>query len=166
MTAFPWFAAQLRPQGAQLALDHLERQGIAAFLPRRPVERRAGTLFRPTLEALFPGYIFVSFDPEDPDARVIRSTRGISRLVGTARGPSSLPSGFVPALHARCDGNGLIISEQELPIAIEVRVIAGPFAGLVGRILSAAPGERVQVLLTLLSAERAVGLDRDTLARA
>lgn len=166
MTAQPWFAAQLRPQSAQLALDHLERQGIAAFLPRRLVDRRAGNRFRPTLEALFPGYVFVSFDPEDPDARVIRSTRGISRLIGTARGPSALPIGFVPALRARCDGRGLVLPEPELPPGAEVRVIAGPFAGLVGRILAAVPGERVQVLLTLLSAERAVEMERNTIARA
>jgi transcriptional antiterminator RfaH len=166
MTAAPWFAAQLKPQGAGLALDHLARQGFDAFLPRRSIDRRAGNRFRPALEPLFPGYVFVSFDPDDPAARSIRSTRGITRLVGNARGPSALPAGFVAALRARCDAQGLILPEPVLAPGAEVRILSGPFAGLLGRVLTAGPTERVQVLLTLLAAERAVAFDRARLARA
>lgn len=166
MIALPWFAAQLKPQGAALALAHLSRQGFAAFQPRRTVDLRRNNRFRPGHEPLFPGYVFVSFDPDDPDARVIRSTRGISRLVGNARGPVPLPQDFVAALRARCDAQGLILPEPELTPGTEVRVLSGPFAGLVGRILTAGADERVQVLLTLLAAERPVALERARLARA
>jgi len=166
MTMLPWFAAQLKPQGATLALEHLARQGFAAFQPRQPVERRAGARFRPGVEPLFPGYVFVAFDPEDPASRAVRSTRGITRLVGSARGPSPLPAGFVAALRARCDARGMILPEADLPPGSEVRILAGPFAGMIGRILSAGAAERVQVLLTILSAERPVAIDRSRLARA
>jgi transcriptional antiterminator RfaH len=161
-----WFAAQLKPQGATLALTHLKRQGFEAFLPQRQVELRRNNRFSPALEPLFPGYIFVAFDPADPAARAIRSTRGVTRLLGNARGPAPLPAGFVAALRARCDTQGLVLPEPELSPGTEVRVLTGPFAGLVGRILTAGAAERVQVLLTLLSSERPVALERARLARA
>lgn len=166
MTLQPWFVAQLKPQGAALALVHLERQGFEAFLPRRRISQRRQNRFQQTLEPLFPGYVFVSFNPEDPAARCIRSTRGISRVVGSARGPSALPPGFVPALRARCDAQGLILPEPDLTEGGSVRILTGPFAGLVGTILSAGADQRIRVLLSLLGSERAVALDRASLGRA
>lgn len=167
MTAVPsWFAAQLKPQGAALALTHLERQGFDAFLPQRQVELRRNNRFRPALEPLFPGYVFVAFDPADPGARAVRSTRGITRLLGTARGAGLLPQGFVAALRARCDARGIILPEPDLLPGTEVRILNGPFTGLLGRILTAGPAERVQVLLTLLASERPVAIERARLARA
>lgn len=160
-----WFAAQLKPKGATLALTHLERQGFDAFLPQRQVELRRNNRFLSALEPLFPGYVFVAFDPADPASRAVRSTRGITRLLGTARGPALLPQGFVATLRARCDARGIILPEPELSPGTEVRVLKGPFAGLVGRILTAGPAERVKVLLTLLASERPVEIERARLAR-
>jgi transcriptional antiterminator RfaH len=166
MAAAPWFAAQLRPQGERIVLAHLRRQGFEAALPRRYVDRRVGSRFRRVIEPIFPGYVFVTFDPEDPASRAIRSTRGIARLIGNERGPSALPTGFVEALMARCDHEGLVVPDEVLPEGSDVRVLAGPFAGLLGKILRSAAGDRVAVLLTLLASERSVLMPRGQLVRA
>lgn len=166
MASAPWFAAQLRPYGDRVVLAHLRRQGFEAVLPRRSVDRRVGTRFRRVNEPLFPGYVFVTFDPADPASRAIHSTRGISRLIGSERGPTALPAGFVETLMASCDCDGLVVPEEVLPEGSDVRVLTGPFAGLVGKILSSSAGERVAVLLTLLASERSVLMPRGQLVRA
>lgn len=165
-TAPRWFAAQLRPQGERIVLAHLHRQGFEAALPRRSVDRRVGTRFRRVLEPLFPGYVFVTFDPADPGSRAVRSTRGIARLIGNERGPTALPEGFVEAIMSRCDCHGLVLPDEVLPEGSDVRVLSGPFTGLVGKILRASAGERVSVLLTLLASERSVLMPRSQLVRA
>jgi transcriptional antiterminator RfaH len=88
-----WFVAQLKPNGLTLACRNLDRQGFAAFVPKR-VETVAGkSRHRP----LFPGYLFVQFDPARHGRQAVNSTRGITRLLlNDPRAPSPLPPSSWP----------------------------------------------------------------------
>ncbi len=76
-----WFVAQLRPQGLKRALEHLQRQGFETFAPVVLTNAKGASVARQTQKPLFPGYLFIKFDPEHPGWSAINSTRGIARLI-------------------------------------------------------------------------------------
>lgn len=140
-----WFVVQTKPNGTRLARENLGRQGFETFAPERTeghMERR---------KPLFPGYLFVRFDPAATGWQAIRSTRGVTRLLTTERlAPAPMPDGFVPALQAQCDADGLFLSADRMDPGDKVRISSGPFADLIGRIEKLDGKGRLTVFLELL----------------
>jgi transcriptional antiterminator RfaH len=154
VTAPRWFVAQLKPNGLALAERNLARQGIAHFSPWQIETRRRRGRLADVRRPLFPGYIFVRFAPEAGLWRAVNATRGLTRLVQTdPRRPTPLPDALVEGLLARCDAEGRLAAAPELAEGDRVRVIAGPFADLVGRIETLEEGERIRVMLDLMGRE-------------
>ncbi len=156
-----WFVAQLRPNGLRLAETHLRRQGFAVFAPmlRRAISR--GGKWTETTSSLFPGYLFVGFDPSRAEWAAINSTRGVSRLIGgTGARPAPLPDRLIAGLMARCDSDGLMKPPEDLSRGDRIRILSGPFADYVTTVETLDSAQRVNVLIGLMG--RAV---RATLAR-
>ena len=153
-----WFVAQVRPNGLKRARTNLSRQGFSVFAPQERHGR--GRL-------LFPGYLFVQFDPDTPGWTRVNNTLGISRLVvnGRAR-PRPLPAGWMAGLLRRCDAEGRLLPPDDLGAGDRVRVVAGPFADLVLTIESLDHDGRVRALFDIMGRTTAVSLDPDCLMRA
>ena len=77
----PWYLLQFKPNAHRLAERNLQRQGFLTFLPMRDVTKRKAISFVNQLYPLFPGYMFVSFDPNEALWHKINSTFGVSKLV-------------------------------------------------------------------------------------
>jgi transcriptional antiterminator RfaH len=147
-----WYVAYTQPNGEMRALEHLERQGYATYLPRyrRMVRhaRRRALMLRP----LFPRYLFVGLDRLTQRWRPIRSTCGVVGLVASGDEPVPVAAGILEGLR-RQESDGafdLLSPVRRLRAGDAVRVTEGPFADLVGRLLGMADHERVFVLLELL----------------
>jgi transcriptional antiterminator RfaH len=147
----PWFVTQLRPQGLKRAIDHLQRQNFPTFVPAfEKTTIRAGVV-RQARAPLFPGYLFVSFDPADPSWRAINSTRGVSRvIISTPHAPTPLPQPLMAGLMARCDENGLLKPPPSLTVGDKIRVLAGPFAEMVTTIETLPDQARIGILIILM----------------
>ncbi|MDU8914013.1 transcription termination/antitermination protein NusG [Aestuariicoccus sp. MJ-SS9] len=147
-----WFVAQLKPNGLSRAQRNLERQGYRHFSPYRQKTARRGATVVSSSQPLFPGYIFVQFDPEHPGWQAIGYTRGISRLVlSDIRRPRSLPASFMSGLIERCDERGAITPlEADFHVGDRIRVLAGPFSEIVSTIEKLEPGERLRILIDLM----------------
>ncbi|MGS4944965.1 transcription termination/antitermination protein NusG [Meridianimarinicoccus sp. RP-17] len=152
-----WFAAQLKPNALRIALRNLGRQGFAAFAPRMiAVRRQAGRVTR-RAEPVFPGYVFVQFDPARPGWRSVNATQGITRLVtGDPRAPRPLPRGFMAAMMDRCNAAGLFVPEPALAVGDRVEMTDGPFTALVGRVVELDRDGRVRVMMEILGGETPV----------
>ena len=160
-----WFVAQVKPNSERIAETHLVRQGFDVFAPQQKSTHRKGHRFVEKITALFPSYVFVSFCPTFTHWRAVNSTRGVSRLISAHQTPQALPMGFVDALKAQCDDEMILRDQLELREHISVRVMEGPFSGLVGTVLRAAPKERVWVLLDLLGQSAPVTLSTQSLQK-
>ncbi len=142
-----WFVAQLKPNGLALAQRNLLRQRFETFVPERMENRRSAMVRRP----LFPGYVFIRFDPAAHGWQAINSTRGVTRLLlNDPRRPSPLPSQFMGGLIARCDDKGLVLPPEKFSAGDRIRVIAGPFADLVTTVDSLDQDDRLRVLIDLM----------------
>ena len=146
-----WYVAQLRPNMRLIAERNLTRQGFASFAPTRLETTRTRGRLKTGARPLFPGYLFIQFNPEKSRWQSINATRGIVRLVAdTTLKPIALPADFMAGLMSRCDANGLLHSNDTLNPGDQVRLLTGPFAGLVSRIDRLDQQQRLHLLIQVM----------------
>ncbi|UOA34123.1 Transcription antitermination protein RfaH (plasmid) [Sulfitobacter sp. DSM 110093] len=161
-TSNAWFVAQLRPHGLAQARKHLNRQGFQTFSPACLTNHeRQGKLIQER-KPLFPGYLFINFDPSLGGWTAINSTRGISRLITTdpRHPPRPLPEKLMVGLKARCDSSELILPADDLAIGDRIRILSGPFADLITKIDSLPDTTRIGVLIELMGRKVRITLPR------
>ena len=161
LASLPWFAAQLKPNGLARARENLKRQAFPVFAPEiKATALKLGKRVN-IRKPLFPGYIFVSFNPEGKSWTAINSTRGVLRLVSPdSRRPAALPGELMAGLMARCNADGLLLPPSGLEAGDRIRILAGPFADYVCRIESINDSERVSVLIELMERKVSASLPR------
>ena len=148
-----WVVAQLRPNMLFKACKHLENQYFEYFAPSRFETMKAGNGFKRIERLLFPGYIFVRCDVNAKDLSALKSTIGLSRVVrGMGDGPGIIPDGFIEELKRASDLNAS--TEALLKQGDKVRLIDGPFVGMVGEILNADSNGRLRVLFDIMAGVR------------
>lgn len=161
-----WFVAQLRPQGLVRAQTYLHRQGFETFAPDILVTTARAGAARETRKPLFPGYLFVSFDPDISKWSVINSTRGIAKLMlSDPRRPQPLPSTLMTGLRQRCDASGLLTSQMDLSVDDRIRVLSGPFADLVTTIETLPSAARIGILIDLMGRKVRTTLSSDQILK-
>jgi len=168
MTSDPnhWFVAQLKPNGLASAVRNLDRQGFASFSPVRMESVRVRNTRKDQARPLFPGYLFVQFEPHQQGWQSISSTRGVSRLIlSDFRTPRPLPAAFMAGLIARCDVNGVLAPPEKLEPGDRIRVLSGPFADLITTVDQLDKGQRIQVLIDLMGRAVRTSLPRVAIER-
>jgi transcriptional antiterminator RfaH len=145
-----WYVVHTRPNCEFRALAQLENQRFKSFLPYFQKTVRHARQFRSAKAALFPRYCFVQLDIDRDRWRSVNSTIGVSHLIMEGERPKPVPAGIVEELMAVADGTGLVSLGPRLRPGENVRLVTGPFAGLVGELLQLDDAGRVRVLLDVL----------------
>lgn len=161
-----WYVAATKVSRELYALQHLHNQDFLAFLPLTRVTVRSGKRLVNRRAAFFPGYLFVRLDIGEHGWQAVNSTRGVRRLIMAGEVPLPLPDDFVEGLQAMADGDGLIRPDHDLRVGDRVRIVAGPFAEMIGKLQRLDARGRVGVLIELLNGEVTVSLEKSTLAPA
>lgn len=158
-TAQDWFVLQLKPQGLNRAEENLMRQGFESFCPKRieSILRRGRRSAKRV--PLFPGYLFVAFDPGSRGWTSLHATRGVARLIVTdIRKPTPLPSSFMAGLMARCDDQGVLGAPPCLAQGDRIRLLSGPFADTVASIEKLEDGDRIRILMDLMGRQTPISI--------
>ena len=122
-----WYVVQTQPNAEQRADEHLRRQGFTTFLPRLLKSRRHARKTETVSRPLFPRYMFVRLDTASQGWHAIRSTFGVTSLIGGEQGPTPVRDGVVEALRAQAGSDGFFRAQVRKWIddpAVEV-VITG-----------------------------------------
>jgi transcriptional antiterminator RfaH len=145
-----WYAVHTRPHAEMKALENLLRQGYEAYLPRYRTEIRHARRLRSVLRPLFPRYLFAGVDRTAMPWRPILSTIGVSDLVRSGDEPLPVVPEIVEALRAQ-EGAGAFDAPARAPrLGDLVRISAGAFEDMIGRLIELRDQDRVVVLLDLL----------------
>lgn len=155
------------PRKEALAIRNLDRQAFGSFCPRFWKTKRHARRQQTVLEPLFPGYLFVRFDPDREPWRAINGTFGVKRLVGSEeRRPQPMPTGVMAQIFGRCQ-NGIVTQLLDrIEVGRSVRITAGPFTDMLARIEEIDERGRVSVLLELMGRSNRIRIAPDRLAPA
>lgn len=135
-----WYVIKTKPKQEKAVRVQLARVGYELFLP----EIQGVSCPKP----LFPSYLFLRGDlMKAEDHRMVRYTRGVSRILGNESGPQPIDASVITALQERTSDGSLIEQELLFKAGDTVRVRRGLLKDLVGIIERHLPAEqRVQVL--------------------
>ncbi|MDA8920426.1 transcription/translation regulatory transformer protein RfaH, partial [Porticoccaceae bacterium] len=147
-----WFLLQTKSRQESRAVENLERQGIDSFCPRINIEKILRGRRVVVDEALFPGYLFVSFNQQSVSATSVRSTRGVSNFVSCAGAPVLVPLELIESLKLReAEQSKMAEIAGALKAGDGLEILEGPFRGL-NAVFSQPDGDsRAIVLINLLN---------------
>jgi transcriptional antiterminator RfaH len=157
-----WFVVRTKARRETYAQQQLARRGIETFLPR--IFDASGSA-DPSVEALFPCYLFAHINLGEHFNRVIWSP-GVRTLVGFGDAPAPVDDAVIDFLQTRCGPEGIVRPEPLFQEGEWVRVRRGPLEGLVGVVQGRASGRyRVQVLMEVLRRYTRVSVPIELLER-
>jgi len=147
-----WYVIQCKPREERRALENLERQGFACYLPRLTVEKRRGGVRRDVLEPLFPGYLFIHLHELNDNWQPISSTRGVLQIVRFSGYPVPVRDAIVEGIRQR-----LASPARRIPYlrpGDHVEITEGAFSDIEAIFVANDGIERVVLLLNLLKHEQ------------
>jgi transcriptional antiterminator RfaH len=156
-----WYVVRTQAQRERHAVQQLTNQGYRAFLPLHLKNRRHARKVETVSAPLFPRYLFTILDRTRDRWRSINGTLGVERLLMCAGEPQAVPQGLVENLMLAADQDGTVHFDYALRPGQMVKVAAGPFAELVGRLERLDDKGRVSVLLELMGGSVRVALPQD-----
>ena len=146
-----WYLIHTKIRQERVALENLERQGFACFLPLIRAEKLRRGALQVVQEPLFPRYLFIRLSTglESQSWAPIRSTVGVSRLVTFGQTPAKIEDELISQLQVKTDSTEVQLRLFEL--GEQVVVTDGPFVGVEAIYQMADAEGRVMVLLNILS---------------
>jgi transcriptional antiterminator RfaH len=127
---------------------------------------RSGRRLVSKVSPFFPGYMFVAFDVERTRWRSVNGTFGIRALIMQGERPAPVPVGLVEGMMALTDAEGLLDVSGGLAAGDRVKLLAGPFADLIGRLDRLDAGGRCRVLIEIMNGVVPVIMERRDLVSA
>jgi len=150
-----WYLVQCKAGEAFRAHEHLSNQGFECFLPTHSVKRSRRQKTQWVTEPLFPHYLFIKLSNSSNWA-VIRSTRGVAKLVAFNGQPLPVDDLLVAALQHHC---AIINGEEPGPFykpGEKVVITQGSFKDVEAVVQATKGEERVVLLLNLLNREQPI----------
>lgn len=163
-----WYVLHTHPKQEDRANSNLRVWGVETLHPKlktRRVNEFSGAVTYLT-KPMFPRYIFAKFDARKQLAK-ISFTRGVHHVVSFGGQPTWVEDEIIQIISARIDENGFVRIGDDLKQGDRVVIKAGPlrdFEGVFERELN--DSERISVLLTTISYQGRVVVNRDLLERA
>ena len=96
---------------------------------------------------VFPGYIFVCFDPDIIAWIKINSTYGVSKILTFNKKPSEISSDLILELKNRYEINSKPTQKENLQKGDSIKFFSGPFTDLIAKIENVDEKNRIWILL-------------------
>ena len=156
-----WLLLQVKPKQEVRALENLQRQGGECYCPKILIEKLSRGKRIEVEEALFPGYLFINVQPEQNGLTYtsIRSSRGVSKIVGFGAEPIKVPETLIEQIKYReqADSMGFIAKDLPRP-GDNINILQGPFKGLKAVFSHTDGMQRSIVLINLLNQQTPTSL--------
>lgn len=151
--AVAWYLVQCKPRQDERAQEHLLRQGYHCYRPEHSCECVVRGRRQIKLQSLFPGYLFIAL-ADDANWAPLRSTRGVTRVVGFGGLPVKVDAQLIAKLQQRAGQTPKpVLQEGE-----NVRITDGSFAEVDAIYMAMDGDERVLLLLSLLNRQQQVSV--------
>lgn len=161
-----WYAVRTHARQETRAEENLRAWHVETFAPRIRERRYAHGSYVPKIKPLFPRYIFARFKGDEMFHK-ISFTRGVEYIVGFGGKLTPVEDEIIEVIRKRVAEDGFIRLGEQFRAGDRVVIKEGPlknFAGIFEREVK--QDDRVMILLTAMSYQNHVVLDRDILRNA
>jgi transcriptional antiterminator RfaH len=161
-----WYAIYTKPKQEDRAEFNLRAWQVESFAPK--IRKRCYSLNKPfyVTKPLFPRYIFARFKAGDLLHKVC-FTRGIQSVVSFGDIPCPIDDEIISLIRSQQGEDGLVRLEEDLRQGDKIVIKEGPlrnFVGVFERKLK--DKERIYILLTMVSYQSHVVIERELVRRA
>ncbi|GHA38641.1 transcription/translation regulatory transformer protein RfaH [Photobacterium aphoticum] len=126
-----WYLIYCKRNEQERVVINLDRQGVECYYPQVTVEKLVRGKRIQVLEALFPNYMFVYFDPEVLSYTTIRSTRGVVNFIRQGARPQTVSPDLIYGLMMNEDSEEQQAKLSQLPKPGEMlKLTQGKFKGI------------------------------------
>ncbi|BAJ01435.1 transcription/translation regulatory transformer protein RfaH [Shewanella violacea] len=171
-----WYLLYCKPRGEARAVHNLTLQEIETYLPTIGEEKRVKGQIIVKRIPLFPGYLFIYFDPQITSVARIHSTRGVGRIVGCKELMTTVDDSIIHSIKMRehkllsellpelklegADAQELPATEVEFSPGEKIRFTEGPFAELEGIFEEKNGDKRCHVLFDIMGQQKRVSVSK------
>lgn len=125
-----WFLVHVKPRAEKVSAIHFDQLGLEAFCPQLKQEKIIRRVRRQVVVPLFPGYVFVKFDPMF-QYRAVQYAIGVRRVVTFGDTFARVDSSIIEAMRARITQECVQVSNSSsFQPGQKVRIHEGPLQGL------------------------------------
>ena len=154
-----WYVVHTQPKNEIKAALNLERQNFEVYLPYFRAKRRHARRVEEISRPLFPGYLFISIDPDQDGWRSVNGTFGVQYLISQNDEPLPVPGGVVESIKDMEDASGHVTPRSPMfQPGQPVEILEGPMTRQVGLFEQLDDKERVVLLISLLGRQVRVKL--------
>ena len=151
-----WYAIYVRSRHEKCVQTDLRNKGIESSLPFMKVTHQWSDRRKKVEVPLFRGYVFVRLDINKDKLNVLQ-TDGVVKFIGIRGKPSRIPDEQMRWIHMMVKGSDIIYNVKEIPLGKKVRVMAGPFKGVEGVVISV--GNQSRLVIVIESIIHAVSIE-------
>ena len=155
-----WFIVQIKPNSYNSAIQNLERQGFDTFLPKMQITQRQKQKFIIKDVYVFPGYMFVCFDPSIISCTRINSTYGVSKILAFNKKPAEISYNLILSLKNNYEKTDSLMSKESLKKGDTIKFNSGPFLDLIARIENVDSANRIWVFLDIMGGYKKLKIEQ------
>ena len=156
----PWYAVMVKPGQENFASRALSNRGYEQLSPRCRVRRQWSDRIKQLEVALFPGYLFCKFDPND--RLPILTSPGVFGIVSFGGVPHPIDDGEVARIKLLVASGKNAEPWPYLKAGERVLIGSGPLSGMEGILIQVKNQLRLVVSVTLLQRSVAVEIDAES----
>ena len=139
------------------------------IIPEEKVVEVKDGVTKEKIKKMFPGYILVEMVMTDEAWYIVRNTPGVTGFIGSS-GKGAKPTPLQPYEVDKILGN-MGISRMDVDVDLtegaKVKIIAGPFQGMFGKVDSVdMPNQKVNLLVDLFGQETSVEVELSQIEKA
>lgn len=124
-----WFLVHVKPRSEHVSTLHLEQLGLESFCPQLKQEKIIRRVRREVVAPLFPGYMFVKFNPVI-HYRAVQFSTGVRKVVRFGDNLARVDSSIIDAIRARITEGCIHVSKcSAFQPGQKVRIHEGPLQG-------------------------------------
>ena len=174
-----WYLLYCKPRGEARAVHNLTLQEIETYLPTIGEAKKVKGQVTVKRIPLFPGYLFIYFDPQITSVARIHSTRGVGRIVGCKELMTTVDDSIIHSIKMRehkllsellpgykAEGAGsdeLPVTDIEFTQGEKIRFTEGPFAELEGIFEEKNGDKRCHVLFEIMGQQKRVSVPKKSI---
>ena len=157
--ALPWFAVRVRARFEATAKQMLQGKELETFFPSYQSRSYRTDRVKMVERALFPGYVFCRFDPNN--WLPVMKTPGVLEVVSFGGKPAEVDHDEVEALRMLMRSSVPLFPHAFLRVGQRVSIERGPLAGLDGILERFDNNCRIVVSVSLLQRSVAAQIDAE-----